>query len=517
MNSPFEGRARGSNSTNYAFKSPGPARQLFPNNNNGNNRLQPTYNILTGSPAATPPARAPSAPPSSSNRTAVVKIDQSNEIIRGDLNSVRYELQTLREDRALEKVRHEQEIRELQAAVEEHARRADALESDKRFLFEKQKELADTLAKTKDEAATEKQELERQVRRMRNEKHELLEQVDEKAGEVEHLERQVKRVGEEWEARMKALMTKNQELEEDLRIKNKTTDELQSKLEAKDSEAQDLEMELLKVKAQTGDVETLKVLKKELSEQVNHIKTLETTNRRQAGELKTLRNEKRSLELVDEEKRSLEAKLKVMGELREELSSAQVQISVLQDERNAWQSYFQKEGLEFHSPESLARALVEERVEKAALVERAGRANPQLLEKEHVIQELEGEVRTLREELDKLKESSSKDAKARQRMERQKALALKEAQFLREQLKSYSTEEAMYNQGGFDEQKTQRIQELEGMLEAYKSEIEELKATVNALNGAATTASKKRPLEDEGGDERLGELMRRNRQLQDGK
>jgi hypothetical protein len=54
-----------------------------------------------------------------------VKVDLSNEIIRGDLNSVRYELQTLREERQLEKVRHEQELRTLEASVEEQAKRAD--------------------------------------------------------------------------------------------------------------------------------------------------------------------------------------------------------------------------------------------------------------------------------------------------------------------------------------------------------------------------------------------------------
>ncbi|KAA8914560.1 spindle assembly checkpoint component Mad1 [Sphaerosporella brunnea] len=387
---------------------------LFPNNNNNaGNRLQPTYDFLTSEGPATPPPRAPSAPPISALRTAVVKIDQSNEIIRGDLNSVR----------ALEK-----------AAVEEQARRADALESDKRFLYEKQKELGDKLAQTKETTAAEKQDLERQ------------EQVGER-------EEDLRRISEEAETKTKALIQTNQELEEEVGLKNRTIDDLRGKLEGVDAEVQDLQEALLR---------TLKVLQKQLSEQAK--------NRRQAAELKALRDEKRSLEL---------GKLKVLDELREELSGAQVQIS--------------KEGLEFHSPESLARALVEERVEKAALLERAGRANPELHEKENVIQELEGE------------ESSSKDAKARQRMERQKALALKEAQFL----------QALYNQGGFDEQKAQRIQELEGMLEAYKAEIEELKATVAAFQGTETAGSKKRPLEVNGNDERLGELMRRNRQLQD--
>jgi hypothetical protein len=126
--SPFEERPRGNHRPSLAghiFQSPGPARQLFNNNTpNANGGRQSSFG------AATPPSRPTSSrgtpgPPGSALRTTVVKVDLSNEIIRGDLNSVRYELQTLREERQLEKVRHEQELRTLEASVEEQAKRAD--------------------------------------------------------------------------------------------------------------------------------------------------------------------------------------------------------------------------------------------------------------------------------------------------------------------------------------------------------------------------------------------------------
>lgn len=49
----------------------------------------------------------------------------SNEGIRADLNSVRYELSTLQEERELEKIRHEKEIRELQSKLEERSKKSD--------------------------------------------------------------------------------------------------------------------------------------------------------------------------------------------------------------------------------------------------------------------------------------------------------------------------------------------------------------------------------------------------------
>jgi len=387
-------------------------------------------------------------------------------------------------------------------------------------LFDRQKALGERLQELRAEAAEAKRGLERQVRQLRTENAELREAVRDREEDISSQQRQYKRQIDEYETRSNALSRANQELKEEVHIKNRTMEDIQGKLEGKDGEVQDLELELLRVKAQTGDLEMLAVLKKELAEQVSHIKTLESTNRRQLSELKSLRESSRSLELVEEEKRTLEGKVKILDEIREELSAAQVRISVLQDEQNAWKSYFQREGLEFDSPESLAKALIEERIERIGLTEKAGRLEPELFEKDRTIQEMEGEVRLLREELEKLKETGSKDSKARQRMERQKALALKEAQFLREQLKSFSTEEAIHNEGRFDEQKAARIQELETLLEAYKTEIDELKVASSAAAASSTRnevqGSRKRALEDTASDERLGELNRRNRQLQNG-
>lgn len=53
------------------------------------------------------------------------RVDLSNESLRSELNTLRYELSTLQEEREMEKIRHEKEIRALEAKVEEHGKRAD--------------------------------------------------------------------------------------------------------------------------------------------------------------------------------------------------------------------------------------------------------------------------------------------------------------------------------------------------------------------------------------------------------
>jgi len=132
MNSPLEGRLRGSDtergipkndSSNNIFSSPVAKGQLFPNNLQICQPSQPTYDFLSGDAGGPAASATPSATPASARRK--VKINYSNEAIRGELNTARYELQMLKEERALEKLRHEQECRALEASVEEHAKRAD--------------------------------------------------------------------------------------------------------------------------------------------------------------------------------------------------------------------------------------------------------------------------------------------------------------------------------------------------------------------------------------------------------
>lgn len=257
-----------------------------------------------------------------------------------------------------------------------------------------------------------------------------------------------------------------------------------------------------------------------VAEQVAHIRTLESTNRKLSSEVKQLRDYNKSIDILEEEKQSLEVKVRLLDEVRQELSETQLRVSILQDEKNSWSSFFESEGLEFDSPESLARALIQERLEKASLLEQAGRANPELAEKETLIEELERNIRGLREELEKMVEAASRDVKTKTRLERQRTLAMKESQFLRERLQSYSTEETVYMQGNYDEQKTKRIEELEQMLEKYKKENDILIAELAKREGSDTgemMGRKRHREEEEAENERNGELVRKNRHLQDGK
>lgn len=299
--------------------------------------------------------------------------------------------------------------------------------------------IAKELQELQDASANDKADLERKLRVAHERIQSLEEDVDEAREEISTQERQSSHQLEELERRADKLQHTNDELRHNLEQSAHTVQILQQKSSHKEAEVGDLEGEVLRLKAQAGDADTLNVIKRELSEQVAHIKKLESTNRSQLAELRHFRKLHKSIEVVEEEKKGLENKLRIMDDLRKELSEAQLQKQILENERKSWTIYLQNEGsgtgpVEYDSPEALARALVEERLGRAALMEKMGSLEPELSEKQELISSLEEENGRLKSELEKLKTSGGSNSGVLRRLERQRQLAIKEVEYLRAQL-----------------------------------------------------------------------------------
>jgi mitotic spindle assembly checkpoint protein MAD1 len=162
---------------------------------------------------------------------------------------------------------------------------------------------------------------------------------------------------------------------------------------------------------------------------------------------------------------------------------------------------------------------------------------------------LDAEKTSLKEALENQKAhaagpaSEAPDSKAYKRLERQRTLAVKEVEYLRAQLKTFDTEETvlMLNEN-FDAQKVQQIQQLEAIVDQYRSENQKLHADLSALEQSAPQATpqqellqsepQQQPVEPESrgtkrpastldadysGDQasqQLGPLLRKNKNLQ---
>ncbi|KAI9663303.1 MAG: coiled-coil domain-containing protein mad1 [Alyxoria varia] len=433
------------------------------------------------------------------NKSGLTRLpDENNEDLRKTIHKLRYEVDTLRQERDLTALRHEEELRATQSRAEADYKRAQSLETSNNSASSKYEALASELRDSQERAAAEKDELERKLRSLQEQNNALEEQKEEAQNELSTQERHFKHDIDELKVTYEPLQQSCETLREDRDEKTKALQSAQQRLSESDEQVSKMEAEILKLKTQTGDADAIAIIKRELSEQVAYIRKLEAQDTDQRIELKQLRKQHKSIEVVEEEKRNLQNKVEMMNDLRKELNEAHLQKQMLQDERQAWSSYLESaaanednDDFKFESPADLAKAFYQIRVEKLSLIDELGKVRPELSSKDETIYELESQLTTTREELEKLKASSSgestasgssgmNDAKLRARVERQRALAIKEVEYLREQLKTFDAEELEISPEQHDAQKTERITELENMVEQYRTELNATQADLSA-------------------------------------
>lgn len=381
------------------------------------------------------------------------------------------------------------------------------------------------LKDSQDQAINQQNSLEKKLRTAQEECRAAKEEAEEVQTVSESVARQNQYQLKEVETKRNTLQQTLSDLRDDLAAKSSALQTTQDRLSHRETERGELESEILRLKAQTGDADTLGVIKRELSEQVSHIRKLESTNREQNAELKQFRRVHKAVEVVEEEKNALKSRLHAMEDVAKQLREAQLQRQILEDEKKSWTSYLEDVGgtgqVEFESPEDMARALVKQRLENASLLQRMGAVQPELVEKDEIIKSLEEERSKINSEMEKLRASGSGggDSRAKTRLERQRALAVKEVEYLREQLRTFDSEEQTYHsENQFDEQKSKRIADLEVLVDEHRKELQTLNSEFEKLEKSTPAPPQtplKRPREDDPEDHQLGQLSRKNRKLRD--
>lgn len=468
---------------------------------------QPTYDFLTG--AEQPPdkqtlsSRIPTAPGNgTSNRRTSLSMRQSlaggtasgvpvrasidNEALRAQINTLRYELDSERQSRNLEVEGLRAELREAERRAETEARRADTADKGANVSKGRLDSLVREGKERDTKADNERAELERKIRSLQDTNREAREELEDAKAEIAGREREASRRFAELEQRYEASTGGIDDVRRDAEAKTAALNKAQDRLADKEKQVGELENEVLRLKAQSGDKDTLEIIKRELAGQVGHIRTLEKQVSDQANELKRLKRERKAVEVVEEEKRAMETKLSMLHEAQRELSEAQLQRRILEDERRSWTSYLESQDsaggeLNFSSPEDMARALVQERLERLTVVEQLGKIQPEITVRDESIATLEQEKAQLAAELKKAKSSPGSGVgnidgsdRTRARVERQRNLAVKEVEYLRAQLKSLEDETTEFDPSKAADPSSSHTRGLETLLEGYKSELERL-------------------------------------------
>ncbi|CAK7262464.1 coiled-coil domain-containing protein mad1 [Sporothrix epigloea] len=479
------------------------------------------------------------------------------EELKAEVGTLLYKVNTFEQEKEVARLQHDTELRDTRRKAEDDFKQRQAAEAERAAAERQRAALETELAATNSNQDTRQRDLERKVREAQEEARVLQEQLDELSSAKEEAARLSGRRATDLEAQLAAAQRTLEEAAQEAETRETALAQAQQQLATRDATAGQLEAEVLRLKAQTGDAATMEIIRRELKDQVNHIRALEATNREQLTELRHLRQTHKAVEIVEEEKRSLQRKLETARLLEQELGEERMQRQRLETERRAWSAYLQSDSQhggsapEFDSPEAMARALMEERYRTAELTEKIGALEPEIAQRDADILRLEAQKKTMTAEVEKLKASgasangdvlmtgtttlaaNNNDAKARNRLERQRALAIKEVEYLRAQLKAFDAEDMTFHPDHFDKQKTDRIQQLEELVDQYRTEAESLLKELAAAKACSSAESIGTPIRagtkrqrldtdgfgnanesDENGKE-LAELIRKTRKLQD--
>lgn len=496
---------------------------------------QPSYNLESASNAGGSPTNSHALTHESSKENLAPPDAEEYEIqrraiedLKAEISDLRYTLNTVNGDHEIKQLQFQNELRKAKELADEEFKKKQAAESDKNATARQSERLQEELEELRAKQDEEKAQLERRVRAAEDEARLLREEAEDLRAAKDDAARLEERKVADLQAQIQTARNEVAQLEQDAETREEALQQAQAQVKSTEDTISNMEAEILRLKAQTGDADTMAIIRRELSEQVAHIRNLEATNREQLNELRRLRANHKAVEIVEEEKASLQRKLETAEEVKAELALEQRQRERLEAERLAWAAYLEREGqADFDSPEAVARALVQERFNAASLLEKIGSIQAQLADRDATIQALEEEKANLSNEVEKAKTTNSASAsgsseKARLRVERQRALAEKEVKLLREQLKMYESEDITLQPDKYDEKKAQRVQELEALVDTYKDEVKALEAQVSAMglssNSPASIAGTKRPASSDGEslqNEQVGQLARKNRTLQD--
>lgn len=447
------------------------------------------------------------------------------EALKAEISTLRYDNENAKNNAEIQRIQQENELRKAKELADEEFKKKQAAEAENNAALRQVERLQQELDELRREQDGESAEIEKRARAAEEQARLFQEQLEDLRAAKDEAARFEERKIADLKAQIQKDANNARELEDSILSRDNALEEARKQLNEKDGKIGEMEAEVLRLKAQTGDAETMAIIRRELSEQVAHIRTLEATNREQLTELRHLRQSHKAVGIVEEEKASLLRKLEAAEATKAELASERRHREHLEAERLAWSAYLEREGqAEFDSPEAVARALVQERFNSASLLEKVGFIQSQVAERDAMIQGVEEEKASLLGDIEKLKANGGGGSaeKARLRLERQRALAEKESKLLREQLKMYESEDITMQPEKYDEEKAVRIQKLEELIDDYKAQVKDLESQIgfmeSSFNGPAAVAGTKRPAptdEDSPQHEQIGRLTRKNRTLQD--
>ncbi|KAN0059667.1 coiled-coil domain-containing protein mad1 [Thecaphora frezii] len=442
-----------------------------------------------------------------------------------------YELSILRANYDQQLLSEERKYKKLEEGYETKCRELDRYNNQRVELLAEWDRVQETQREKEHEWQSTRRALEDELLKLRSQNAELRSEADESRAKGSGIEMELRRANTALESQVAHLRAQAKAAEaEAVRWKDEfgtaraEVEDLENALE--DEKRQRLEeRESNRLGGEEG-----KKISEELSRQTSYVRKLEAEHAHLVAENGRLQHHASNVELLKEEKRSLEAKVRLLDELRAKLADAESAIRDLEQERREWQELLQH-GLQAAENEAMlsATAMADvdaplPTIETPTTFDRSTLPSYLGLLRGSVTG-LEARVVGLQASLDKVRrrnaqlEDEAADAEVRQRKvqnefgelrtslvraERTETRLHDEIARLKAMLKTYETEERNHA-ASYDAANAQRIRTLEVELERLGSENGALQQELEAVRRELGTAmeAKREAEADEGTVEAL--------------
>ncbi|KAG1792783.1 spindle assembly checkpoint component Mad1 [Suillus plorans] len=381
---------------------------------------------------------------------------------------------------------------ELEAKLREKDTTVERLERDRRWFAEREEKEREEKLQEQSEREEEQRKADLELRQLRSSLAAVRENLAELEDKHSNLSRSHSQSVASHKSQSSVLARQNAELE-------KEVGDLKAIAEERGDAIQNLQQQLDDAHATTNssarssnENENWSVVRDELQRQAGYLRSLESNNAKLTTELARYKDRHASLEVLREEKRTLESKVAIMEGLREKVAKLEAQVEAARQERKDWQGK-QNQRIQyivtnFHllGAKSNARMMEEHGANMALLRRReAELSNVDKIASEarEAVDALQAEVQTLKEKV--------------VRREQRAQLAEREARFLQALVASFTSEESAARESpAVDGLSQQRIQHLEQSIADYKSENSRLQRTLDAVEADNAIGGPKRTRKD---------------------
>ncbi|KAG0170190.1 coiled-coil domain-containing protein mad1 [Apophysomyces sp. BC1021] len=234
------------------------------------------------------------------------------------------------------------------------------------------------------------------------------------------------------------------------------------------------------------DTATLKIMEEQVQRQGRYLLQVELENKKLHREIDHYKSTHRSTDKLQEQIYGLEQQLSDAQRLRETNIKLERENIELKTERNEWAQYLElHNGLDTETPRTIVAKLTREREVALAKEGEVERLGMELQKQSQQVSEMEATIRELRTTILENGKIHNADVAALELMTKDRDMVKKHVKYLEDQLEFYNVVESNFMEG-YDEQKTQRVAALEGLLKEFQDvnatqtqEIMDLRASLN--------------------------------------